>query len=363
LSSIREIPWGDCLLERRHDPEAERRYRRMLGRHPGALVYFLGVPWLTDQLATLSLRLTSNVHLDHQLSDLVGLVVSQDNSCRYCFAMQRAFLRILGFPEERIVQLEHDLMLASLDPATKASLEYARKVSRASPLACASDMEPLRAVGFTDDAIREIASIAVLHGFFNRLSTVPSLPPGRMEVSPDAWWSKGLRPFIAIAVRRYHRRDRPEPLREEDRTGPWAFVVASLDGLPFAHELRGLLDALWGSPILTRRCKALMFAVVARALGCDLSESESTALAGAEGLSPEQVCHILDHLAWEGLTFEEAVLVPFARETVWYETPRLQARAREVHAQLTNEQFIEATATLATANMVCRLAAALAPQP
>jgi len=93
-------------------------------------LYFHAAPWLVDQLTLLSERLMTRVHLDHRLADLIGVVVSRDNSCRYCFAAQRAILRLLGFSEQQITRLEHDLMLADLSPAVKAALEYARRISR-----------------------------------------------------------------------------------------------------------------------------------------------------------------------------------------------------------------------------------------
>ena len=83
--------------------------------------------------------------------------MSQDNSCRYCFAAQRAILRVLGFTEERITRLEHDLMLDDLAPPVKAALDFARRISRSNPLCGKDDVERLRAAGFDDDSIREIA--------------------------------------------------------------------------------------------------------------------------------------------------------------------------------------------------------------
>jgi hypothetical protein len=114
------------------------------------------------------------------------------------------------------------------------------------------------------------------------------------------------------------------------------------------------------STILTLRCRGLMFAVVARALGSERTLQEAIRLAARDGGDEDLVRSTVEHLSAPGLTAEEALLVPFARETVWYEPPRLQERARMVAAQLRPDQFVEAIFVLSLANAVCRLDAVLA---
>lgn len=360
MSVMREIPWGECLLPRASDADFVREYKAKSGGRPaGALLHFMHVPWVARSLGTLGMRLTAHVHIDHELADLIGLVVSQDNSCRYCFAMQRAMMRMLGYSEKRIEQLEHGLLLADLDPPTRAALTYARTISRGNPLPTPEDVKPLLEAGFTEESIREIAINTAFHTVFNRAATIAALPPEAMEALPDKWWLRLIRPLMAPSVRRFVKRDRERALRDEEKTGPWSYVVVALDGHPGAGELRAVLDELWASPILTRRCKALSFAVVARALQCTSSEEEAGRIAAEEGVSSEQLGRILDHLDTTGLDPQEQRLVPFARETVWYDTPRLQSLSREVEHELTREEFVEAVAVLSIANAVCRLSASV----
>lgn len=360
MSLMREIPWGECLLPQGSDPEFVRDFKEKSGGRPaGALLHFMHVPWVGRCLGILSARLTTRVHIDHELADLIGLVVSQDNSCRYCFATQRAMMRVLGFSERRIEQLEHGLLLSDLDPAVRAALTYARTISRSNPLPSVDDAIPLREAGFDDDTIREIAFMAAIHTIFNRAATIVALPPQAMEELPDRWWSRLIQPFLRPTVRKFMKRDQKQMLREEDKTGPWSFVVVALDGHPGARELRHVMDELWASPILTRRGKALLFSVVARALECRGSENEATGILREEGMSDEHIARVLDHLDVDGLTPQEQILVPFTRETVWYDTSRLQDRARKVEAALTREEFVESVAVISIANAVCRLGASL----
>src|SRR5205823_551117 len=67
-----------------------------------------------------------------------------------------------------------------------------------------------------------------------------------------------------------------------------------------------------------RRTKTLVFAVVARALGCARSEVESRVALEREGLGARDVDEVLATLASARLDAREARLVPFARETVRY---------------------------------------------
>jgi alkylhydroperoxidase family enzyme len=172
---------------------------------------------------------------------------------------------------------------------------------------------------------------------------------------PDRWLVRVLRPLLVPWVRSYYKRGRSEKLRPEEKTGPYSYLVLALEGLPIAGQLRSFLDALWQSPILSRRSTALVFAVVARALGCRRSEQESAGLLLEEGLEQPQLEEILSHLASPVLDPVESVIVPFARETVWYQAAPIQRRAREVREAIGTERFLELTASAAIANTVCRL--------
>ena len=127
MASMSEIEWEPCLLTQRPAPELERRFQRETGR-PGQLMrYFEGSPWISDVMLRISVQVTTVVHLDADLVDQVGLVVSQDNSCRFCFGVQRAFLRVLGMSEKRITRLEHDLLTGDFNPRERAALDFARR--------------------------------------------------------------------------------------------------------------------------------------------------------------------------------------------------------------------------------------------
>lgn len=359
MALVSDIEWEACLLESRRNHDLERRLRKRGSMVPDSMGYFADCPWAAETIAELYACLLTSVHLESPLPDLAMLVVSQDNSCRFCFAAQRVLLRLQGFPQSRISQLEQDLLTAELDPRDKAALEFARRVSRSNPLPTEVDVKTLLDAGFSEMAIKELAGHVALSAFFNRISTLPALPPERYEELLDRWYVRLARPLLAWRVRSWMRVAEPKTLNPEERTGPFSYAVLALDGLPLASTLRGALDQMWRSPILSARCKTLVFAVVARAIGCPRATQESLELLAAEGLAPDEVEEILSHLASPKLDPIESLVLPLARETVWIQAATMQRHARELQEALSPAQFAEFIVVAALANSVCRLGIAI----
>ena len=116
MASMSEIEWEPCPLTQRPAPELELRFERETGR-PGRLMRCIeGSPWIADTLMRVSVQINTVVRIDPNLVDQAGLVVSQDNSCRFCVVAQRAFLRVLGMSEKRITQLEQALLTNDFTP-------------------------------------------------------------------------------------------------------------------------------------------------------------------------------------------------------------------------------------------------------
>jgi AhpD family alkylhydroperoxidase len=355
MSLMREIPWESCLLEPRRDPKLERRFRRATGRPIGPVIYYSGTSWLDDTTLWFNVNVAKQVSIDADLVGLIAMIVSQDNSCRFCFAETRALLRILGMPERRISQLEHDLLSEEFDERERAALEFSRRFSRANPPPDKRDFDALRTAGYDELQIIEIASVASILVFFNRVTTIFALPPYSMEKLPDRWYVRLFRPLLAFAVSRAGNTAQIEPLEPDEREGIFSEIVLGLDGLPFARSLRRTLDGMWASTVLARREKALVMAVVSRALGCPLAGKEVGELLLAEGLRGEQIDEILTHLTSPVLTAKEQQIVAFARETVWYEPARIQQLGRNAMQGLSREEFVELVAVASIANMICRL--------
>jgi hypothetical protein len=133
--------------------------------------------------------------------------------------------------------------------------------------------------------------------------------------------------------------------------------VKAYAGSPIALALRRTTEGMWESPILTRRCKLLMLAVIARGLDCQVCATEIEEALQQEGLDEPVLVQVLTHLDAPELDDVERVLVRFARETIWYEPATLQRRTRALCDCLSEPQLIESIGVASLANGLCRMGA------
>jgi alkylhydroperoxidase family enzyme len=360
-SPLLQVSWDNCLLEPAPDRQAEAALRRETGAAPGWARYYLQCPWLPRAVIRLSTENALLMHLDFPTTDLVAMVVSQEHSCRYCYAITRMHMRIFGMSEERMQQLEQRLASGDMDPKVAAAIRFSRRMARCSPLVAQQDIEALRDAGFGDAEIRELAFVVAGIAFLNRLSTIPALPPYAWEQLPDRWFMRLFRPLVARTMGGGRKRGQAISFARAPE-GPFAGLLLQFEGSPIGPALASALDDLWASPNLSRRCKALMFAVVGHGLGCQDPSDGMAGILEAEGLAPDEAQRILAHLGGPGVSADEAALLSFARDTIWYEPIQIQRRARELRDRLSTAQFVEALGVVSLANALCRLRAALPGQ-
>lgn len=355
MARMSEIEWEPCLLSQRPAPELERRFSRETGRPGKMMRYFEGSKWIGDAIVRVSVQLMTFVHVDPDLVDQAGLVVAQDNSCRFCFGVQRTFLRVLGMPEKKISLLEQDLLTGDFTAREKAALKFARQISQSKPLAKVEDAEALLEYGFSRDEIIELAGLIGLHLFLNRMSTFVALPPQPQEDFPDQWWVKLAKPLVAFKFKRM--RNRPEgPLKPApNMEGPLSGATNALAPLPMAADLRKMLDGLWFDSSLPPRTVMLMLGVVGRALGSTRCEEEARAMLLNDGLTDPEITQVFDHLASPALSEVEALLIPLARETVWYQPAKIQRRCAKAQETVSHEQFLDFLGGVSLLNTICRL--------
>jgi uncharacterized peroxidase-related enzyme len=353
MPGLLHVEWEGCFVEPLPDRGLDRAVKEAFGFSMPVTRYFNACPWVVHSFIALHPPLFGLVYTSLALSELIALVVSQDNSCRYCYATTRTSLRLLGMSKKRIEELERDLSAANLSAAEKTTLDFARRISRANPLADGGEWHPLRKAGLEDLAIKEIAFLAAINVYFNRIMTLPAVPIESVE-QPERWTFRLHLPLLARSLRAHQRRGKLAP-RPIEATGPYSYLVAALDRLPAAEVLRSVLEDAWASSVLPKRTKAMVFAVVARGLGCERGEEEAARLLGDEGLGGDVVGEVLSRLASPKLDDLESAIVPFARETLWYRPAQIQRRGRELRSLLSNEQFIELVGIAALANAVCRM--------
>jgi alkylhydroperoxidase family enzyme len=288
------------------------------------------------------------------LADLIFLVVSQENSCRYCYGAARAHLRILGYSDRVITHIERELQLAELDAKDQRFLRFCRQLSRSNPRPAAAEREEMLAAGFTTEEVAEAAFLVAGNAFGNRLATFLATPPELVyERLGRSWIGRLLKPVLAVA----NRKSIAMPKDFAVPPGaPFERITRPLAGLPAAWLLHEALTSAFESPVLSRRIKVLVFAVVARMLECRYCLPEALRLLEQEGFDADEVNAILSSLASERLDAAELAILEWARETVRYQPLAIQKRTRALFDRIGAQPTLEAVGIAALANSTVRLA-------
>ena len=242
-TNMREVEWEHIpLVEPIRDSEIEQWARERGAPRIYPLRFFTRCPWLARSVARLStLDLAC---LDHNFADLTVLVISRDNSCRYCYAGARFLLRISGMSEASIEMLEGEFLTAELEPRRRLGLEFARRISRSNPPPSATDIQALRNVGISHQEILELAYVTAQYSIINRLTTLLALPVESVERLDRGWVAGLLRPSLGRRLKR-----RREPSVDCDsirRRAAWAVRRRS-------HRLRWPTGRTHASPDPRRR--------------------------------------------------------------------------------------------------------------
>jgi uncharacterized peroxidase-related enzyme len=109
--------------------------------------------------------------------EMIGVAVSAENRCLYCLVSHGAELRQQTGDPLLAEQIAFDYRRAALDERTRAMLDYAVKITR-TPVACSpDDIAYLRSLGFSDQAIFDIAETAAMYNFTNRLASATGMLP------------------------------------------------------------------------------------------------------------------------------------------------------------------------------------------
>jgi len=116
--------------------------------------------------------------LDRRRLELVTFAAAHELRHSACSLAHGSALRE-HFSDEQIVAIAQQRVQALLSPAEQAMLRFARRVARDAASVTADDVAGLRAHGFDDGTIFDIAAAAAARAFFTKLLDA-------MGVQPDA---------------------------------------------------------------------------------------------------------------------------------------------------------------------------------
>ena len=105
--------------------------------------------------------------------------MSAENACLYCVTSHGAALRVLGKDPVLADQIAINWRTAALSPRWRAMLAFASRVNERGFAATDSEIEALRAAGFGDDDVWDIAAVAAFFGFSNRMAGALDMRPNR----------------------------------------------------------------------------------------------------------------------------------------------------------------------------------------
>lgn len=353
--AIEQIEWAETFLEPHRDADLEASLTKANGGELPPNTRFLSqCPWLARVPAHFNWFNQGLAHIDIDLAEKLSLVVSQDNSCRFCFAAHRTLMRILGTPEDRIRRLEMDMLTVDLAGPEQAAMAFARRLSRSSPILTSADLEPLTEAGWSNEAIREMALVCGAMIAANRYSTFLALDPKPFEAFPDRWYIRPIIPILGLLLRAKTRRGQPTPFTDAERKGPFARVINAFDGLPLGHSLRTVIDEAWAFDAISHSTKALIAAVIARGIGDQRILAEARGLALASGVTDSVFDDVMAHLSAADLTQRDRMAIEFARESIRFQPAQLQRRTRELVEHFDQRELLDLVGFASIANVIAR---------
>ncbi|AKJ67031.1 alkylhydroperoxidase [Pandoraea thiooxydans] len=109
--------------------------------------------------------------------EMIVVATSGANDCLYCVVAHGAILRIYEKAPLLADQLAVNYLKADITPRQRAMLAFAMKVCQQSGAVDEADFDALRAHGFSDEDIWDIAAITAFFGMSNRIANVISMRP------------------------------------------------------------------------------------------------------------------------------------------------------------------------------------------
>jgi len=176
LPTALDLPMADPL------PPATQKYfdicQEKLGLVPNVLrAYAFDIGKLDAFTALYNDLMLGESGLTKLEREMIAVVVSSINRCYYCQVAHGAAVRELSGTPELGEQMVMNYRVADLTPRQRAMLDFAAKLTEASARIEEPDREALRAVGFTERDIWDIASVAAFFNMTNRVASATDMRP------------------------------------------------------------------------------------------------------------------------------------------------------------------------------------------
>ncbi|WP_027583599.1 peroxidase-related enzyme [Bradyrhizobium sp. Ai1a-2] len=109
--------------------------------------------------------------------EMIVVATSAAHQCHYCVIAHGAILRIRAKDPLIADQISVNYRKADITPRQRAMLDFAMKVSREASTISEADFSALKAHGFSDDDIWDIAAVAAFFALSNRMANFTAMRP------------------------------------------------------------------------------------------------------------------------------------------------------------------------------------------
>ena len=103
--------------------------------------------------------------------EMIAVVVSVANRCKYCIGAHSAALRKLTKDAALADAIAADHRTAPIEPRVRAMLDYATKLTRHPTEMTEADVDALRDAGWTDEDVMDIAEVTGMFNLTNRMAS------------------------------------------------------------------------------------------------------------------------------------------------------------------------------------------------
>ena len=103
--------------------------------------------------------------------EMIAVVVSATNRCHYCVVSHTAALRVLTEDPALADALATNYRAAAVEARERAMLDFAVKLTEESYRCGPEDVVALREAGWSDEDVMDIAQVAAMFNFTNRLAS------------------------------------------------------------------------------------------------------------------------------------------------------------------------------------------------
>jgi uncharacterized peroxidase-related enzyme len=166
------MPWIKVIGEDRAEAKLKASYEKIAGKRGRTSNVFkiqsLHVESMLAHLELYTSLMYAKGGLKREQCELIGTAVSAINKCPYCVRHHSEALNKYWRDHNRTVLFALDVAGYPLNPANRALLDYAIKLTKTPSEMCAEDVEQLRENGFDDRQILFINQIAAYFNYVNR---------------------------------------------------------------------------------------------------------------------------------------------------------------------------------------------------